>query len=76
MAVGSSWSWKPPRGDSAVELNSAGKRAESGYDPLREPFGGVGVGGARSFVRISSRSLGSSSSRKAEKRASPLRCTS
>ena len=40
---------------------SGGKRAESGEGALREPLGGVGVGGARSFACISSRSLRSSS---------------
>ena len=33
---------------------SGGKRAEPGEDALREPFGGVGVDGARSFACISS----------------------
>ena len=32
---------------------SGGKRTESGESTLREPFGGVRVGGARSYVRIS-----------------------
>ena len=35
--------------------DSGGKRAESGEDALREPFGEVGIGGARSFACISSR---------------------
>ena len=40
---------------------------------LREPLGTVVVDGARYFFRNSSRSLGSSSPRRAEKRASSLR---
>ena len=52
------------------------KRAESGEEALRGLFGGVGVGGARSLACISSRSLSSSSSRQAERRASSLRCSS
>ena len=39
---------------------SDGKRTKSGEDALRDPFGGVGVGGARFFACISSRSFGSS----------------
>ena len=40
--------------------DSGGMRAESYEGALREPLGGVGADGARFFVRISSRSLGSS----------------
>ena len=69
MAVGSSWS-RP-----GSQENSGGKRAESGESALRAPFGGVGVDGACSFILISSRSLGSSSFRQAERRASSLRCS-
>ena len=36
---------------------SSGKRAGTSEDALRGRFGGVGVGGARSFARISSRSF-------------------
>ena len=52
-----------------IDGGSGRKRTESGENALREPLGGVGVDGARSFVRISSPSLRSSSSRKAERRA-------
>ena len=55
---------------------SSGKRAESGEVALREPFGGVGVDGARSFACVSSCSMRSSPSPQAEKRASSLRCSS
>ena len=37
--------------------DTGGKRAESGEDSLREPFGEEGVGGALSFACISSRSF-------------------
>ena len=76
MAVGSCWSWKPPRGGSIVERTLVGERAESGEWALRERCSGVGMGGARSFACISSRSFGPSSSRQASYRASSVRCSS
>ena len=55
MAIGSSWFWKPPRGGATVEGGSGRKRTESGEEALLEPFGGVGLGGFRSFAFDSSR---------------------
>ena len=66
MAVGPSWSWKPPRGGSAVEGTLAGRGRSQAVVPYAPGEVGV-VGGARSFFRISSRSLRSYSSCRIEK---------
>ena len=56
--------------------DSGGKSSESGEKALREPFGRVGVDGARSFACNSSLSSRSPSFRQAESRAPSLRCSS